>query len=205
VDDSDRRSNDPIQLKLQAELFHQFGLYYERKRGEFSDGVRYGYVPSNLIINRERLLRVGLACDYRVTQARSSIKKYFKEGEVEKVLNVNSSAKYAYGYVVFDLLGQKRQSKPVVPGDRYHVKQFGQALRYGPYAVIAVCTNRGISANKSESEAVDSVLAQWPKFEQWAEAQQTNAAYKSGGSFDHVNYYKGSTINNDLQNFSFNL
>jgi hypothetical protein len=205
VDDSDRRSNDPIQLKLQAELFQKFGLYYERKRGEFSDGLRYGYLPTNLVINRERLMRVSLACDYRVTQARSSIKKYFKEGEVEKVLDVKNAGKYAYAHSVFELLEQKRRTPPVEKNDRYHVKQFGQALRYGPYAVMAVSTNRGIAANKSESEAVESVLAQWTKFEEWAEKQPTNAAYKSGGAFDHVNYYKGATINNDLQNYTFTM
>jgi hypothetical protein len=34
VDDADRRSNDKIQIELQ-----KYGLFYERKRGEFFDGL----------------------------------------------------------------------------------------------------------------------------------------------------------------------
>src|SRR6266699_5451448 len=58
VDESDRRSNDAIHLDLQREVFQQFGLYYERKRGEFSDGIHYGYVGPDLVVNREKLVRV---------------------------------------------------------------------------------------------------------------------------------------------------
>jgi len=43
------------------------------------------------------------------------------------------------------------------------------------------------------------------KFESWAESLQSNGGYKSGTAFDHVNYYKGSTINADLQRYSFQL
>jgi hypothetical protein len=40
VDEADRRSNDKIQIEIQKELFENYGFYYERKRGEFADGVR---------------------------------------------------------------------------------------------------------------------------------------------------------------------
>jgi len=46
---------------------------------------------------------------------------------------------------------------------------------------------------------------QWMGFESWAEGLQSNSSYKSGASFDYVNYYKGSTINADLQHFAFAL
>ena len=58
VEESDRRSNDPVQTRLQEEFFEKHGLYYERKRGEFSDGLRNGYIASDLVVNRERLVRV---------------------------------------------------------------------------------------------------------------------------------------------------
>jgi len=74
VEESDRRSNDPIQIKLQEEFFAKHGLYYERKRGEFSDGVHHGYLSRDLVVNREKLVRVSLACDYKVNQARSALR-----------------------------------------------------------------------------------------------------------------------------------
>ncbi|TOO19306.1 AIPR family protein, partial [Vibrio parahaemolyticus] len=40
VSDADRRSNDKIQIDLQDEIFDKFGYYYERKKGEFADGLK---------------------------------------------------------------------------------------------------------------------------------------------------------------------
>jgi hypothetical protein len=205
IEESDRRSNDPVQLRLQEEFFAKYGLYYERKRGEFSDGLHDGYLPAKLIVNRERLVRVALACDYRVNQARSSISQFFKGSALSSLLKVKDTGKYAYGYEVFALLDSKRKQKPSVKGDRYHTKSYGQALRYGQYAVVAACANLGPSKSKSEGPALESVLKQWITFESWAEKLQSNSTYKSGTSFDYVNYYKGSTINADLQQYSFSL
>jgi hypothetical protein len=205
IEESDRRSNDPVQLRLQEEFFEKYGLYYERKRGEFSDGLHDGYLPRDLVVNRERLVRVALACDYRVNQARSSVSKFFKGSALASLLKIRDTGKYAYGYEVFALLDKKRKQKPKVKGDRYHTKSYGQALRYAQYAVVAVCANLGPSKGTIEDQALESVLRQWTKFEAWAENLQSNTGYKSGTSFDYVNYYKGSTINTDLENYTFSL
>lgn len=157
-------------MKLQKELFEQYDLYYERKRGEFADGVHYGYLPSSLVLNRDKLVRVALACDYRVNQSRSSVATFFKESAIAGLLKVSDAGKYAYGYKVLDLLKKKRKSKPTVKGDRYHIKDSGQALRYGDYAVVAVSTSLGIAKSKTEPDAVDAVLSQWKTFEAWAES-----------------------------------
>jgi hypothetical protein len=205
VEESDRRSNDPVQLKLQQALFEQYGLYYERKRGEFSDGIHYGYLPPALVLKREKLVRVSLACDYRANETRSSISKFFNETVFSTLLRVADAGKYAYGYEVLDLLERRRKEKPKTKGDRYHTKEFGQALRYGQYAVVAVCANLGPLAGKTESQAQAAILSQWMKFEHWAEKLPSNKGYMDGGSFDYVNYYKGSTINSDLKAFTFSL
>jgi len=71
--------------------------------------------------------------------------------------------------------------------------------------VVAICTNLGQLKNKPEAQALESVLTQWIDFENWAESLQSNSGYGSGTSFDYVNYYKGSTINADLQKYAFRL
>ena len=109
VEESDRRANDVIQVKLQKEFFESYGLYYERKRGEFSDGIHYGYLQHDLIVNREQLLRVSLACEYRANQARSSVSKFFDESALASLLRVKDTGKYAYGYEVLSL--STRRSK----------------------------------------------------------------------------------------------
>ena len=44
VYEADRRANDAIQVKLQKLIYSDFGLYYERKLGEFGDGIRNKYI-----------------------------------------------------------------------------------------------------------------------------------------------------------------
>jgi hypothetical protein len=205
IEESDRRSNDEIQLKLQQQFFATYGLYYERKRGEFADGIRSGYIARDQLVIREKVIRIALAAEYRVNQARSSISKFFDEDRLRGLLKVKDVEKYAYGYEVERLLDTKRKAKPKSKGDRYHTKEFGQALRYGQYAVVAVCINLGLAHNKSEPEAIEAVLKSWKAFESSASTKASNAIYNADGSFDFVNYYKGSTINSDLKSFAFNL
>ena len=40
VTEADRRSNEKMQIEIQNSIFHDFGYFYERKRGEFGDGLR---------------------------------------------------------------------------------------------------------------------------------------------------------------------
>jgi hypothetical protein len=204
VDESDRRANDEIQVKMQEIFFERYGAYYERKRGEFSDGIRAGYVDSDTVVKRERLVRVALASDFKVSQARASIGQFFKHGALEQLLLLKDAEKYAYGYEVLRELERVRKVKPSVKGDRYHTNKYGQGLRYGQYAVLSICINRCLPKSLSEKDAVAKVLSQWPKFEAWAQKRSTNSTYKDDdGSFDFVNYYKGGTIGADLQNFAF--
>jgi hypothetical protein len=205
IEESDRRSNDPVQLKLQEEFFSKHGLYYERKRGEFSDGIHQGYLSKSLIVNREKLVRVSLACDYKANQARSSVAKFFKESELPTVMKVKDVSQYAYGYEVLALIEHKKKEKPLVKGDRYHTQQFGEALRYGHLAVVAVCANLGPANDKDEEQVLKTVLQQWQAFETWASNLTTNASYRTGAGFDFVNYYKGSTVNADLQKYAFTV
>jgi len=197
IEESDRRSNDPIQLELQKEFFERYGLYYERKRGEFSDGLHAGYISESLVVNREKLIKVGLASEYRVNEARSSIQKIYLGDTLSKTLRVQNVPRYAYGYEILRLIEDKIKPSNAPKGDRYNTKSFGQALRYGQFAVVATCINLGINKKQQEKSVLDLVLNQWPKFEKWLTTLSTNSAYKSNGSFNFVNYYKGSTLNSD--------
>lgn len=201
--EADRRANDDIQLKLQEAFFDKHGLYYERKLGEFSDGLHAGYITKDQLVDREEVLRISLAIDYRLNQAKSSIGKFFnEESKLNATLKEADVDKYAYGWKVLNLLAKEQRKPASSTGDRYHTQKFGQGLRYGKYAMIASCVNKGMAANKSTKDAVDCVLRQWLSFEQWASKESSNATYATNG-FDYTNYYKGSTISQDLQNYPF--
>jgi hypothetical protein len=205
VDESDRRSNDPIQIKLQKHFFDEYGLYYERKRGEFSDGLRSKYITETSLVDRDKLIRVCLAGDYKISQARSSISKFYQPGQLEALLKVKEIAKYAYGYELLHLIEGLRKSKPKSRGDRYNTKLYGQGLRYGQYALLAACINQGLLNAKTGEDVLKTLTDQWQAFESWVIKEKTNSAYKVGSSFDFVNYYKGSTVGADVKNYSFTL
>ncbi len=205
VDESDRRSNDPIQIKLQKHFFDEYGLYYERKRGEFSDGLRSKYITETSLVDRDKLVRVCLAGDYKISQARSSISKFYKPGELEALLKVKDVAKYAYGYELLQLMEVLRKSKPKSPGDRYNTKLYGQSLRYGQYALLAACVNEGLPKAKTAQGILKTLITQWQDFETWVVKEKTNIAYKVGSSFDFANYYKGSTVGADVKSYKFTI
>jgi len=206
VDEADRRSNDDIQLKIQKHFFEVYGLYYERKKGEFSDGLHSGYIVNQLLVDRDRLIRVCLAADYRVAAARSSIAKFYKSAEeLEELFKLASVEKYAYGYQVSQFIENARKAKPKVVGDRYHTKQYGQGLRYGQYAIVAAAINAGQPNAVTPEKSMNMVMEEWTKFEEWAKERPTNKAYKIGKAFDFANYYKGGTVGADLKAYKFQV
>jgi hypothetical protein len=66
---TDKFANDDVQLKLQRLLFDKFGILYERKRGEFSDGVFSGYIDRSQILDRALFLRILLALSGQMARA----------------------------------------------------------------------------------------------------------------------------------------
>lgn len=64
---ADRTSGDPLQMQIQRTLFDRFGLLYERKKGEFNDAIRNGYISENNVVNRNVFFRVYLAANGRLS------------------------------------------------------------------------------------------------------------------------------------------
>jgi hypothetical protein len=71
--------------------------------------------------------------------------------------------------------------------------------------VVAVCANFARDKAIERKKAIEQVLLQWPLFEAWASKLRSNKPYQIEESFDFVSYYKGSTINADLQKYKFKL
>jgi hypothetical protein len=67
---ADRFSGDPLNFKLQERLFQEHGILYERKRGEFAEGVRNGYMRPEDVVGRTKFARVYLAANGSISRAR---------------------------------------------------------------------------------------------------------------------------------------
>jgi hypothetical protein len=66
---ADRYSNEEFNVELQNRLFARYGLLFERKRGEFQDGVYQQYIGPKDILERNLFFRVYLAANGKFKRA----------------------------------------------------------------------------------------------------------------------------------------
>lgn len=215
VENSDRRSNDKIQVQLQKLFYSKYGTYYERKKGEFADGIRDKYITRSQLLDRDLLLRLALACDGFPTQARrSSSKIIFAEEKFGKILHDESRVdEYYYAFKFYQTLIDMEKKISADQKDPFGTANYGNALRYGKYAATFTGTSLYFKDENSVSNItndVNSTLARWLEFEQFASKQHDNWAYfKTTMSSDNEmvqannydGYYKGRTLDNNLDSF----
>lgn len=214
VEEADRRSNDKIQIEIQNALYNSYGYFYERKRGEYADGIRAGYIQRSQVIERELFLRLCMACDLKPSAARrSSLKILFREDNFAKTLNdVNRHKEYFFAFRCYRILG--RLERQYSSGNNPHgTATYGNALRYGKYAVVTACRLRceGDESLKNAEQIVNSVLSKWLDFESNVSKLKSNFDYfrryydETKKEFvqyvDFDNYYKGRTVNANVVKF----
>lgn len=139
VKEADRHSNDLIQIQLQDYIFEHFGYYYDRKKGELDDGLNEGYINANEVIKREILTRVAFAINGEASTARRSGEDVlFRSKNFTSYINIDTDFdRLIFSYFVYKEL-ELIENKHKKTEDKYGVKVFGNALRYGKYAVVYV-------------------------------------------------------------------
>src|SRR5690606_32141676 len=108
VNEADRRSNDKIQVELQEKIYAEYGLFYQRKAGEFGEGIKNKYISRKQIIDREEFLRITLAIKGEPSQARrSGGNTLFKKQNFDRVLNNSIEFdKLMIGYKILNRLNE---------------------------------------------------------------------------------------------------
>jgi hypothetical protein len=61
VVNADKFSNNQDHATLQRVMFDRYGILYERKRGEFADGLYRGYISEDLLLERNLFFRLYFA------------------------------------------------------------------------------------------------------------------------------------------------
>jgi hypothetical protein len=215
VEEADRRSNDRIQIEMQNAIFSSFGYFYERKRGEYADGIKAGYIKRSQIIERELFLRLCKACDLRPSEARrSSLKILFREDNFTNTLNdVGRHQEYFFAYLCYEMLSVLERKYSRDRNNRFGIATYGQALRYGKFAVVSACRLRfeGDKSFADVEQIVNSILDVWPEFESYVSSLPANSSYFSSfyneekgivvQELNFDNYYKGRTLNADLRKY----
>lgn len=217
VNEADRRSNEKIQIELQNLIFNDFGYFYERKKGEFSDGIRYNYINRSKVIDRDLFLRTILAIKGNPTQARRSSSKNLFNIETFNHLFKDEYLLYYYAYMIYKHLNTIQKKFDRETHNKFGANVYGNSLRYGKFAVIFACKlyNKEKITKENFDERiendVENVLKNWIDFEKYIQNLNYNLSYfnkyideQSGNeiiesNFD--NYYKGRNLNNDLKKF----
>jgi hypothetical protein len=207
----DRTSNDDYQLKMQEYFYSHFNYFYERKKGEFFDGIENKYIDDSLIINREQLFRIALACNLRPAESKKlSAEKIFTL-EYNNIVQKTDYSKYFIGYLCYKYLEKKQNECKNNRGNEYGESQFGNALKYGIYAVVCVMSQFNKKVLKPNiEETTNQILLKWLDFENNIMKIKANESYfkykkdEYGKNILVTNfsqYYRGRTLNDDIHNY----
>lgn len=217
VSEADRRSNDKIQLDLQKLIFDEYGLFYQRKSGEFGEGLRNKYIGRDKIIDRELLLRLSLASSGKPSQARrTGGNTLFKKPNFGKVLNnAGDFKKYVFAFYLYKELNLIQATFKNSPNNRDGIINYGYSLRYGKFSVIAAIMKNYIKYKDAPiKDTAINTLSKWLAFESEIITKNINTRYfrqitdeNTGGIQKVLNfdgYYKGTTLNDQINVFFSN-
>lgn len=119
VINADRFANEVLHQNLQKKVFDRYGLLYERKRGEFSDGLKNGYVDSASLIERNQFLRILYSANGKINKGFQ--KKLFQKNDFPD-LDVDDDIafdRFFVGFHVFQRLLKKNKPNQKIEKDIY--------------------------------------------------------------------------------------
>jgi hypothetical protein len=207
VYEADRRANDKVQVRLQELIYDDFGLYYERKLGEFGDGIHKKYIDRSKIIDREQFLRICLVVKDEPVRARStSINKLFEKRSFDTIIPDSLDYRRCiYTYLAYEKISNYDSSS-------YNVKNLA---RYAIASVVSHRYNEHILPSQFEesiAQELTDVISKWEEFEKYVRLDEINRGFYFREAFDPQTgektvdanwgaYYKGRTLNRDLAVF----
>ena len=107
VINADRFSNEKVHVSIQKVLFDRYGLLYERKRGEFGDGIYNSYIDTSKILERNLFFRNYFAANGSIALSRQK-KLFLKQKFTEETLtDTEKLDRFYFGYLSFSSLYKK--------------------------------------------------------------------------------------------------
>ena len=100
VINADRFSNDVFHQRVQDKLFKRYGLLYEKKRGEFSEGIFSKYISEDLLVERNLFLRVFYSSNGNFLKGAE--KKLFQRNKVDGI-DLNNDDSFDRFYIAYNV------------------------------------------------------------------------------------------------------
>ena len=203
VIEADRVSNEPIYERLQKILYSRYGIFFEKKRGEFGDGVEKGYINKYQMLERNMFFRLYLAAQGNLNKSvnkRLFLKYDMTEEVVEDIAKLDQ---FYFAYLCYHDLVHSRASGRRKDKDFYGML-YVLAQKHRPEKLDAY--------ESSVAEAVNEIQLGWHNF---VEAHRlvdnrflrTSVSKETGErltSFNTSSWYKNQGFENDVNEF-FNM
>jgi len=197
---ADRFANEVFHIEMQHRVFDRHGLLYERKRGEFSDGVKDGYINQHDVTERNHFWRLFYAANGKIN--RGFQKRLFQRNDFSDILPVSDLAldRLYLGAHVF-----RRLKKDMRPNERIEKDIYGKIFAY-----IQLFIGNGLNTDKSTIDRnLVQLEAKWSEFVSQQRSKQGpgRRAYidKVSGQpkaiFSETTYYRSHTFEGDLKQF----
>ena len=168
IEEADMRANDSLQIELQRILFTNYGLFYERKVGEFEEATQKGFIEVGNLIKRDDLIKAYLSYKGEPGQAKNAKKdSLFENNKFYTIYNsIDDVDKICLSIKLFKkitiLENQHKKNKD------YNLAVYGHALKYGKNAMIymySLLFENNIDDNFID-ENIQKMLNNWNDFEQ---------------------------------------
>jgi hypothetical protein len=155
VINADKLANESIHIELQRRVFSRYGLLYERKRGEFSDGVRDGYVERISVVERNHFWRLMYSANGKVN--RGFKKKLFQQNQFSDILPASDGSLDRL-YLALKVFGRLRRE--LNPNARIGKDIYGKV-----YAYTQLFGSEGLTPEEAAIDANLQKLEQhWDEF-----------------------------------------
>ncbi|MGB3607581.1 AIPR family protein [Psychroserpens sp.] len=140
VINADKLSNDKLQIKIQKWLFDNYGLLYERKRGEFADGVYNSYIRQEDILERNLFFRMFYSSNGEISKARQKRLFMNQNFSFEELTKNDKMDNTYFGFLCFQKISK--------------VKNPNQRLDIATYAKVRAMTIFLKPAKKNDYQRV---------------------------------------------------
>ncbi|OHB63498.1 MAG: hypothetical protein A2Y77_15700 [Planctomycetes bacterium RBG_13_62_9] len=207
VSEADRRSNHDIQVALQKQIYSHYGYFYERKAGEFHDGINGGIIDQEFVIDRLTFIKAYWAYLGEPAAARRTSEKFlFKEGMFYAILkNMERFSEMFFAYILFNEM-QKLERTFGKKSDS--TRSYGYSLLYGKWAVVASIgiTKPTINSDSTEifaqaTETVRDRLSTWSQFDDFVRMKRSATKYFAEGTSNYELYYKVNMLDEDVREY----
>lgn len=198
VINADKFSNDKIHMQIQQVLFDRYGILYERKRGEFGDGLNKGYINLNQIIERNHFFRIYHSSNgsiNKVTEKKLFLRHAFTEQTLEDTEKLDN---FYFGYLCF-----KQLSNTINPHHSREKNLYGQI-----YALIKKYKPKKLEEfDNALKHGLKSFDLEWNKFLQKHILNDTKHirtfidkdTQMPRKTFNIIKWYRSSDFENDVK------